>query len=278
MAKISPSPNEEMHLSANVAADKSSINLNAILWQGKMLKKSRIKSLSLIESMPLYWKGKMNGKKDLPGENSSGEWVSPFLMKEKDAYSQYVAYIWAKTQELNREDFRVLEALVQEVLHLETKLSKSLDARPTDATQEDLTMRKSGEEALPQNIVTARRKLEFDKKNAPYYRQLSATKRALEEAYYTLYQKKASIKSIEDVSRLICEKAYHHTALRMDQYINGAMHTHPQPKTLKDIKLLPYSDPEATYLSQTKDREVDILAMIERKKIYAMERKNNEHF
>ena len=192
------------------------------------LAKGKIKSVGLIEGIVLKISGRIDGKRGLPRETSSGEWVSPRIDREVRAYCEFSSRIWGRLQIEEEADYARLGELMDSLVHTKSLLEEAIEVLEEATENENNTdyARKYGEDRLSDGQVAARRAREAAKRLVPLKNRVSSLHSKLiaeiEEFSVLRY------KIIEDnnSTRMICNRVRDHLYQRMDVYWNAALKKH----------------------------------------------------
>lgn len=202
-------------------------NSNPItVYNSKALTRKKARQLGVFETFRMVRHGRKDGRIGLPKSDEQGAWMSPLLHREADAYQEFHTAAWARTDIELADEHVEAETLYREIRRNENRLERLLQNAPEELTDRELSARRSGEEDLEESVVRARRKREYDRKNAAYYQKIQGLEDRLEQAYTRLLELKAHIMQVENATRLTTEKVRNHARLRMDAYWQGAYKTH----------------------------------------------------
>jgi len=244
-------------------SDKTKRNRN------RMLHRAKARHLGLFEAFHMRFLGKRDGKHSLPKKSEDGTWMSPTLRKETDAYGEFCAIIWGRTQNELYSDHKTIEHLLGEIKEQEKELNDLIKNKPTKISEDKLKIRRKGEESLPEEIIRMRRQKNYNKENVEMFGKIKQLEISLGNLHGLLHEKQAKIQEVEHITRMACEKVYHHTKQRIDVYWGGVLFTHQKTEELPPAPtLLSESDVEAVYLAtHQKSAEKAIQIIKQRKNI-----------
>jgi len=182
------------------------------------------KQLGMFETWCVRQKGIRDGRLNLPRIDDAGNWISPYIQKELDAFSKFSEQEWKRCE-------KTLEAFHIEAERLDFQLG-----RLKEQLQSTSDERYSGEEELAGWIVRQRRTKECTKS------EVAA------ERFHVLM---AHIMFVENMTRLECQEARCHAMCRISVYWDGCLASHAVAESLPPAPLLPLSaSAEETYMRQ----------------------------
>ena len=218
--------------------------------QKRMLTKAKIKRLGIAEALYLKAVGAGDGKAGLPKQELSGDWASPYLRKEADAYSEFCHKAWGLTELELSEAYKKTEALLDMVSRKEEILANLQKEKPEQQNDAYFKERKSGEEDLTDGQVYTRRANENRKRNSSYYGSVKKLEEEIDALYAQLDEQLNHIIETNNGTRLICGRLRDHTKQRIDAYWNAALKVHPMKDKMQATPSpLPESDAELMYTS-----------------------------
>jgi hypothetical protein len=169
-------------------------------------------------------KGLRDGRLGLPRKDETGNWTSPQVQRELDAYNEFTECEWLLCEEATAELHIAAEKLFQEIKRMKSQFKNFSD-----------DLRYSGEEGLNTWIVKERRR-----------KERSRLEQA-ESRFNELMQKTAET---ENQARLKCERVKCHIAGRIAIYWLGCMEANPNAENMPPVPPALHACGEDTYMSQ----------------------------
>ena len=195
------------------------------------LAKGKTKGLRPGESVLVWLAGRVDGMSGCIREIQPGSWASARLQKEAHAYQEYCARALGRQQiELRRIHARC-SSLVDEILALDEQIRQAEANVPSEEPSSPQE-RKSGEEALTDAQVRARRKREAARAATRSRGVVETLTRQRDERKRELSVLHHFVEEADAAMRLICRCVMDHVNQRIDAYWRAALRAHPQAERL----------------------------------------------
>jgi hypothetical protein len=183
--------------------------------------------LTLWESFCLKRKGMRDGKIGFPIQDENGEWSSPWISKENEAYCELSAKIWAQSERKNAPLFSEISEMASNIAYKQTQIEEL----KTESASSDFAAIYPGESGCA-SPAKDRRQDEFKRSS-----KKAGLKAYIEQAQDKISRHKSTIAEDENVARLSCESAKHHANQRIAAYWHGLI--------CKNVKIaLPVNPPK----------------------------------
>ena len=219
------------------------------------LNRSKVKGVGFFEKAGLKIAGYTDGKRSLPRENSSGEWISPHLDKEVRSYDEFASRIWGHLQIEKEASYAHLGELIDSIVYTRALLEQA-KADLEEAYKQEKTVdtsRKHGEGKLTEAQVAARRSNEKAKRLAPIKSRVSSLQNKLTSEIDEFSELRNRILEDNNSTRMICNRVKHHLHQRMDIYWNAALRKHPNNTRMPTVPCIEVaSRAESVYMEPHK--------------------------
>lgn len=193
------------------------------------LSNGKVKGVGFFEKISLKIIGFIDGKRGLPRENPSGDWISPHLDREVRSYDEFESRIWGHLQIEDEFQYAKLGELMDSIVHTKTLLDyaeEDLEKVIKNEKSED-NSRKYGESKLTEEQVAARRANERNKRLSPFRTRVSSLQTELSTKIDELSELRNRIIEDNNSTRMICNRVKDHLYQRMDVYWGAALWQHP---------------------------------------------------
>ena len=196
------------------------------------LSKGKIKGVSFFERIFLKLSGYFDGKRSLPRENSSGEWISPHIDREVRSFDEFSSRIWGHLQIEEEGDYAHLGELMDSLIHTRAQLKDAETALEEASGHENTpdVIRKHGESRLTEEQVIARRVREKENRLAPFKAKVDSLRNKLSAEIDSFSQLFNKIIEDNNSTRMICNRVKDHLHQRIDVYWNAALLKHSDNK------------------------------------------------
>ena len=193
------------------------------------LSKGKVKGVRFSEKIGLKIAGYIDGKKSLPRENSSGDWISPHLDREVRSYDEFASCMWGHLQIEEEAAYAHLGELMDSLVHTRTLLEEAKADLKEAAEHEKTadTSRRHGEGKLTEAQVAARRANERAKRLTPLKARVNLLQNKLNSETDEFSELRNRILEDNNSIRMICNRVKDHLHQRMDVYWNAALRKHP---------------------------------------------------
>ncbi len=193
------------------------------------LSKGKVKGVGFSEKIYLKIVGFIDGKRGLPRENPSGDWLSPHLDREVHSYDEFASRIWGHLQIEEEAAYSRLGELMDSVVHMKVLLEEARTDLE-EASKHEKTMgtyRKHGENKLSEMQVTARRSNERKKRLESFKARVSLLQNKLTSEIDEFSQLRNKILEDNNSTRMICNRVKDHLHQRLDVYWHSMLLKHP---------------------------------------------------
>jgi len=199
----------------------------------------------------LEFRGRRDGKLGLPRPDTDGLWISPFIAKEQHHAETYKTQKWAEHELAVAAAQEEAGRLNHEIADIKAAIAARLKTEPSPPAEQELSMVLKQEHGAEPGVIRARRRREWEKRNAGYYSAI----RSLESKVNGLKNRRAellaSVEESECVTRLLCEKKRDLHRQRVDIYYHGVLLKHPDRKTMPPVPLFVWENfGETVYQNQ----------------------------
>ena len=116
------------------------------------MKNCTARQIGILEAYSMRKKGLRDGRLGLPRKDETGNWTSPQVQRELDAYNEFTECEWLLCEEVTAELHIAAEKLFQEIKRMKSQFQNFSD-----------DLRYSGEEGLNTWIVKKRRRNELSR-------------------------------------------------------------------------------------------------------------------
>jgi hypothetical protein len=164
--------------------------------------------LSLWEGLYLKRKGRRDGNIGFPIQDENGEWSSPWISRESEAFFELSSKIWAQAESKN-------SLLFSEIDEMERNMAFKLKQMEELKAESPISVFSADPEA---EASPAKERRQDEYKRASKKAGLRAY---IEQAQDKISKHRATISEDENVSRLNCESAKHHANQRIAAYWHG---------------------------------------------------------
>lgn len=201
------------------------------------LSKGKIKGLGFVEKICLKIAGYIDGKRGLPRNDQSGNWVSPYLDREVRSYDEFASRMWGQLQIEEESSYAALGKLMDSLLHTKALLSDARADLAAAYEHEKATdaVRKHGESKLTEAQVVSRRANEKAKRLAIHKNRVSALQSKLDSEVDEFSKLRNKIIEDNNSTRMIVTRVRDHLYQRLDCYWNAALSKHPDNTQMPTI-------------------------------------------
>lgn len=198
------------------------------------LNKGKIKGVGFFEGIKLKFSGRIDGKRGLPREDSTGHWTSPHIDREIYSYDEFASKMWGQLQLEEEEAFARLGELMDSVVHIRTQLETAKDELESHTTVEGTVdnTRRHGESKLTEAQVVARRANERAKRISPLKNRVDSLQAKLIAEIDEFSRVRNKIIEDNNSTRMICSRVRDHLYQRLAVYWNSALCKHPENKNM----------------------------------------------
>lgn len=194
------------------------------------LEKGSIKGIGFWEALFLKVKGRIDGARNLPREDSDGHWLSPHLDKELHCYGEFSARIWGHLQIEEEEAYARLAVLMDSLVRIKSQLeSAETDLAAALSCEVGVdTSRKHGESRLTEAQVATRRARERTERLAVFRSRIGTLQNHFDSEMSEFLTLRNKIIEDNNSTRMICVRVKEHLLQRIDVYWHAALHKHSE--------------------------------------------------
>lgn len=193
------------------------------------LRRGKVSSIGLFESIPLMVSGYLDGKRSLPRENGD-VWMSPHIEKEIRSYDEFASRVFGQLQLDEENDYARLEELINSVTDSGEQLEKAEEelhkAQMSESTVENCRM--NGESRLTDAQVRARRIRESEKRLSVPVNKVNTLKEKLIKEAEEFQRLRSKIIEENNSSRMVCNRVRDRLYQRLAVYWGWALRSHPE--------------------------------------------------
>lgn len=184
----------------------------------RTIQKGRRKRLGFFEWIALAVSGFIDGKKEAIKRKEDGEWTSSFAQKEKNGCAEAQERIIAEAQYYLEEVYEEADKVAADMIFQKKQITEHGRHLLPDLTEEQLAVKKRGEEGLSDAQTTNRRRRELERKNHEWRSRMRAAEDRIVNDYEKLSGLKAQIVQINQIVERAVEAVQSHTRQRVDYY------------------------------------------------------------
>lgn len=194
-----------------------------------LIRKYKKNKLGFLETVQLTVSGYVDGLRELPMVNAEGLWLSPFMVKEKDAYDKFCSSIWTDLQMENKDLYAKAEESADKMHRLEAALKEARKGlHDAVCVEEDVeVVRKTGEDQLTEEQVKRRRKQEKMKRFTPLVNNIKDLEEQVGKEVDKLIKIYPKLSEDIETTKMLCDCGKEHMKQRLDVYWNAALYKHP---------------------------------------------------
>ena len=215
------------------------------------LRKGKIKGLGFWEKILLKITGFLDGRRGLPREDENGHWTSPHLDKEVHSYDEFSTRMFGQLQIDRKDDYARLSELIDSITCIKTQIQNT-KAELDEATNKEEAIpifRRDGENRLTDAQVVARRSKEQAARLAPIKSRICSLKERLSTEIDEFVRLHNKIIEDNNSTRIVCNRVKNHLLMRLDEYWNSALLSHPDNSKMPAIPSIEITArAEAAYL------------------------------
>jgi hypothetical protein len=218
---------------------------------------SKAIQLSPFETFLMALKGKRDGKIGLPRQDENSNWYSPQCSKEAGAYYAFTAKKWARAENKNAALHREIATLERNANNKQHQLDRLAAECPPAP---EINFACPGEEGVNPEILRKRRQSEHQAAYRKYFAKCDELRSYIEQALDKISEHRARTAEVENITRLICERAKHRSEQRISAYWHGLLCTNANMEIPVSPAKIKDSDAERIYFSHhCKDTCTDYL-------------------
>jgi hypothetical protein len=201
------------------------------------LDRGNVKGVGFLEGTGLKIIGYIDGKRGLPRESVTGEWVSPHLDRELRSFDEFNSRIWGRLQIEEEASYAHLGEQMDSINRNKKLLEEAKkdleEAKKKEKTND--TSRKRGESRLTEAQIIERRARESEKRLVAYKNRVSSLENKITSEIEEFSALRNRVVEDNNSTRMICNRVKDHLFQRIDVYWNSALRKHPENKRMPII-------------------------------------------